>query len=86
MEDHTDLLAYACVPVQYRVRCKEGLHPNTGRIAQLRAVNDDRIALRYVIRFVLTVRPCKALKIMYVRGGQTCFGAFRGKKSYRDVR
>jgi hypothetical protein len=34
----------------------------------------------------LTVRPCKALKVMYVRGGPTCFGAFLGKKSYRDVR
>jgi hypothetical protein len=34
----------------------------------------------------LTVRPCKPLKVMYVRGGQTCFGAFWGKKSYRDVR
>jgi hypothetical protein len=34
----------------------------------------------------LTVRPCKPLKVMYVRGGQTCFGGFWGKKSYRDVR
>jgi hypothetical protein len=34
----------------------------------------------------LTVRPCEPLKVMYVRGGQTCFGAFWGKKSYRDVR
>jgi hypothetical protein len=33
-----------------------------------------------------TVRPCKPLKVMYVRGVQTCFGAFWGKKSYRDVR
>jgi hypothetical protein len=35
---------------------------------------------------LLTVRPWKALKVMYVRGGQTCFGGFWGKKSYRDVR
>jgi hypothetical protein len=34
----------------------------------------------------LTVRPCKPLKLMYVRGVQTCFGALWGKKSYRDVR
>jgi hypothetical protein len=36
--------------------------------------------------FFLTVRPCKPLKVMYVRGGQTCFGGFWGKKSYRDMR
>jgi hypothetical protein len=34
----------------------------------------------------LTVRPCKTLKVMYVRGVQTRFGGFRGKTSYRDVR
>jgi hypothetical protein len=35
---------------------------------------------------ILTVRPCKVLKVMYVRGVQTCFGGFWGKTSYRDVR
>jgi hypothetical protein len=35
---------------------------------------------------LLTVRPCKPLKVMYVRGGQTCFGGFWGKTSYRDMR
>jgi hypothetical protein len=35
---------------------------------------------------LLAVRPCKALKVMYVKGGQPRFGALWGKKSYRDVR
>jgi hypothetical protein len=40
----------------------------------------------YWFSLLLTVRPCKPLKVMYVRGGQTCFGGFWGKTSYRDVR
>jgi hypothetical protein len=32
------------------------------------------------------VRPCKPLKVMYVRGVQMCYGGFWGKTSYRDVR
>jgi hypothetical protein len=49
----------------------------------------SHICLKQVLKkydFFLTVRPCKALKVMYVRGVQTCFGGFWGKTSYRDVR
>jgi hypothetical protein len=29
--------------------------------------------------YFLTVRPCKPLKVMYMRGGQTCFGGLGGR-------
>jgi hypothetical protein len=38
-----------------------------------------------ISRVFLTVRPCKPLKVMYVRGGQTCFGEFWGKTLFRHA-
>jgi hypothetical protein len=51
----------------------------------VRLVMDSRRMYGATVVF-LTVSSCKPLNLMYVRGGQTRFGGFWGKKSYRDVR
>jgi hypothetical protein len=55
------------------------------RYDDTRLADEPCIPVREVLVF-LTVSSCKPLKVMYVRGVQTCFGTFWGKKSYRDVR